>query len=93
MTYPNQPSPQYVQAGRRSFPLQLPTYTAEELDAHLNADHPDCEFCGTHFYDEEQWELHMNSNHPYCELCDAGFRNAGEFTDHLRSVPQGHTVE
>lgn len=67
--------------------MQLPTYTAEELDAHVDADHPDCEFCGTHFYEDEEWDLHMARNHPYCELCNADFRNAGEFTDHLRSVP------
>ena len=82
-----------MQGGRRCFPLQLPTYTAEELDAHVDVDHPKCQFCGTHFYEEEQWELHMARNHPYCELCDADFRNAGEFTDHLRSVPHGFAVE
>ncbi|KAL0054967.1 hypothetical protein WJX82_005281 [Trebouxia sp. C0006] len=73
-----------LKAGGRAFPLQLPTYTAQELDAHIAGDHPKCQFCGTHFYEQEQWEMHMMANHPFCELCDADFRNAEEFTEHLR---------
>ncbi|DBA97197.1 hypothetical protein WJX77_008532 [Trebouxia sp. C0004] len=73
-----------MQAGGHAFPLKLPTYTAQELDAHIADDHPKCQFCSTHFYEQEQWEVHMMANHPYCELCDANIRNAEEFTEHLR---------
>ena len=76
-----------MQARQRAFPLQQPTYTTAEVHAHVAADHPQCHFCATRFYDEEQLELHMMEVHPYCELCDQDFMDTAEFTEHLRSVP------
>ena len=34
-----------LQAGRSSFPLRLPNYTAESLSLHLDEQHQTCQIC------------------------------------------------
>ncbi|KAG2431332.1 hypothetical protein HYH02_013322 [Chlamydomonas schloesseri] len=55
-------------AGLR-FPLEYPPLEPQALAAHIEAEHPRCEFCNLHFYTRDELYAHMTQRHFTCHVC------------------------
>lgn len=75
---------------KRVFPLELPTYGAPEMQAHVEDAHPECEFCTARFFDADELFQHMRMHHTSCYVCVRGgianqyFRDARTLGLHMR---------
>eukprot|EP00775_Hariotina_reticulata_P012540 gene12540-12673_t len=53
------------------FPLELETFTPEQLAAHTSSVHKHCDFCNLWFYAVDEMWGHMNQQHYLCSICQA----------------------
>ncbi|EIE26925.1 hypothetical protein COCSUDRAFT_46285 [Coccomyxa subellipsoidea C-169] len=77
-------------SAKRRFPLELEAYSADDLAAHMAAEHPRCDFCNLHMYSGDELYEHMREQHFTCDICQrAGsflhFTSSDALIGHLRS--------
>jgi hypothetical protein len=56
---------------RRSFPLELQTFTPASLPEHKASAHKHCAFCDAWFYAGDELWSHMTQSHFLCGICQA----------------------